>query len=350
MKAKLFRDGEAAVDWRNVPREPSDKGLYGLRPEWIGVTRMLRKKGLTKASVAALMLAAAFPTVGFVTSTPLDPPTPRIAQGPAPTFDFAAATAGWVDEFETFAARRVAEAAADTRENVVVIAKAMPDVSAPLASPSGATTDLSADAETDTRVVTGTIRPHHLPLLPLLPPVPGPDAFKVQSESAKVLKGDRLGASQRIDLKPSQPAAAAPDASPNAGLPPHAELAPMMSNPAAPHGVKMAMLPSVRSDRLKPAGLALATMKPLDLSPQQRPDPFFQGPPMPADPTIDPDAPVLGYADQMSSAEAPFKSLFAVTPAARKSWLAVDNSPPKAKATKPGKVAHAVHRRSRKRG
>jgi hypothetical protein len=314
---------------------------------------MLRKKGLTKVFFAALMLAAAFPAIGFIESTAVDKPR-WIAQGSMPTFDFGAMTAGWVDEFEHLAAGRASrDAAADAGENIVVVTKASPGAEVPLVAPMGESSEpkdvpkpKDVAVEADARLVTGSITSRHQPLLP---PVPGPDAFRVQSESAKVLKGDRLGASQRIDLKPAQPAA--PDAPADAGQPPpHADLAPVKLNLVTVPAVKSAMLLPTRSDRLKPAVVASASMKPMDLSPQQNPDAFFQGPPIPADPTIDPDAPVLGYADQMASAEAPFKSLFAVTPGARKSWLAVDNMPPKAKATKPAKLSHVVRRHGRKQG
>jgi hypothetical protein len=203
---------------------------------------------------------------------------------------------------------------------------------------------LSGDED---QLKTGSISPKQLPLLP---PVPGPDAFKAQ-------KGDRLGASQRAEAErgASLPASPSPDgavpdgASPDAAKAgPHADLAPGNQAPILLPAVKSAMLVPRRTDRLRAAGSAFDAMKPMDLSPAERPDPLFQGPPIPADPALDPDAPVLGYAAQMSSAEAPFKALFAVTPAAKHSWLDVSPPPPKAKATKPSKLAHAVHRRGRK--
>jgi hypothetical protein len=309
---------------------------------------MTSRQSLVRGLVAASLLGTlASPTIGLIVAHPTGPTAPHMTE-PAiplapgsPMGDSAAAKDGWVDNFEHFAARH--SPVADTLDkNVVVVAKAVPGPDAPAAGdlPESiepkdalkaplASTD--APVDDDGLLKTGSIKSQHVPLLP---PVPGPDAFKMH-------KGDRLGVPPRSDPAHTMPGAA------DGTLAPHAALAPSKANAVMLPG-KSSLLSAARGDKLKPVVVASAAMKPMDLAPDH-PDALFQGPPMPADPTLDPDAPVLGYAEQMASAEAPFKSLFAVTPVARHSWLGTDTTAPaKAKAAKPSKVAHILHRHSRK--
>jgi len=314
---------------------------------------MTSTPGLLRGLIAACLIGcAAYPVLGLMTAATTGPHHSEInamtGKPVRPDFDFANKQASWVDDFHRLTRDRDSD---ELDRNVVIVAKAVPSKDA---APDAAIPEMvepkDAPKATPTDDVdqlrTGSINPKQ----PLLPPVPGPDAFKVQ-------KGDRLGSAQRMDAErgaslPTSPSpdGAVPDAvAPDAGKPgPHADMAPGHAAPMMLPAVKSAMLLPHRADKLKPSGPTLAVMKPMDLAPNAAPDPLFQGPPIPADPTLDPDAPVLGYAAQMASAEAPFKALFAVTPAARQSWLNVAPAPPKAKATKPSKLAHAVHHRSRK--
>jgi hypothetical protein len=303
-----------------------------------------RDEGLVRGLVAAIVLATvATPAIGLILARPAGPIVARHidpAARPADDsmFDLTAAKATWLDDFQSFAARRPGSLSDAGDKNVVVVAKAVPGFDAPASGKQPESVELKDMPKTpapldaanpdDAMLKTGSIRPS---ALPLLPPVPDADAFRPH-------KGDRLGG-PRISPGTTTDATAAP----------HAELGPTKANAAALAVGKTASLLPARSDKLKLV-VASASMKPMDLAPV-RPDPLFQGPPIPPDPTIDPDAPVLGYAEQISSAEAPFKALFAVSPVARKSWLAVaPSSPAPSKAAKPSKVARQIHRTRKHNG
>lgn len=260
---------------------------------------------------------------------------------------FAAADTGWVDEFERFAAQRPpADVAAQTAaapeasdRNTLSVAKAAPGLDpADTALEPSLPKDMpkAAAALDDGSLKTGSVRPGHQPLLP---PVPSPEAYRM-------LKGDRLGADRPAAPARVDPVQPMPGAVPDAVGAPHAELAPGRAG-AALAPVRMAQVVLSRGDRTKPTEVASIAMKPFDLAPA-RPDPVFQGPPMPADPKIDADAPVLGYAEQVSSVEAPFKALFAVSPVTKQSWLAGEAAKPKSKATKPARLAHLPHHSTRR--
>lgn len=214
----------------------------------------------------------------------------------------------WVDDFARLAARA----------NSVVLPKsdALPNASTPevrtaaLQAPVVSPAANAASTADDLLLKTSSARPTRG--APLLPPVPDADAFKVR-------KGDRL---------PNQPHPLE-GASTDPVTAPHATLSPShQSRPSGPH-------------------LALAAMKPMDLSPRAMPDAVFQGPPLPpADPAIDPNAPVLGYAEQTAIIETPFRAVFATSPSDKRSWLeaATEKTVAKKPVRKPARAA-ARHRR-----
>jgi hypothetical protein len=308
---------------------------------------MTKRQSVFRGLIAAgLTTCAALPLISVTTAGPTGPRADRHGiPASAPLFDFAAREVGWIDDFEHFAASRVA--AADTVDtNVVVVVKVEPGTEAPSSGqtesiePKDIVKQATLAPVDDPNLATGAVQPKAA--LPILPPVPGPDAFKVH-------KGDRLisdhsGVPMRLESGHNGPANPAPEAA----VSPHAELSPAKGPGIAMPSGKSAMFLATRGDRLKTMALATTYTKPFDLSPGQ-PDAVFQGPPMPADPAIDPDAPVLGYADQMATGEAPFKALFAVTPVQKRSWLAVGTAAQAVKSAKPVKTAHAAgHRKNRK--
>lgn len=214
--------------------------------------------------------------------------------------------ARWVDEFERFAGRR------DLRGGEVTIAKSIvgiqrlpppvvaliappPRVEAPplpqavpLVEPRLAKLPPLPRGDEDSLLKTASLSVRQLPLLP---PVPDPDAFQAQRANRLLNR-------------------------------PHAERAAPLVAPArlaAVHGGPSDRLPRTRLATASSA--AFASMRPLDLAPRPAPDALFQGPPMPpADPAVDPDAPVLAYMGDAPT-EAPFKALFTASPSDKRSWL-----------------------------
>lgn len=216
--------------------------------------------------------------------------------------------AGWVDDFARLAARARSSPVVLQEADVVSTAP-MPDLqTAALPAPvPAASPAVSAD---DLLLKTSSVRPARG--APLLPPVPDADAFKVR-------KGDRLF-NQPHPLQ---------GASTDAVVAPHAMLAP------------------VRQPRGNNQRVASAAMKPMDLAPRATPDAVFQGPPLPpADPAIDPNAPVLGYAEQGVNVDAPFRAVFAVSPSDKRTWLeaATEKTVAKKPVKKPTRAAQR-HRR-----
>lgn len=218
--------------------------------------------------------------------------------------------AGWVDDFAHLAARASGVAAALPKGDAVS-AKTSPDVQTAALSNIAATPVASSAVPVDDLLSkTSSVRPARG--APLLPPVPDADAFKVK-------KGDRLF-NQPHPLE---------GASTDAVVAPHALLSP------------------ARQPRLNGPRVASVAMKPMDLSPRATPDAVFQGPPLPpADPAIDPNAPVLGYAEQGVNVDAPFRAVFAVSPSDKRSWLeaATQKTVAKKPVKKPTRAA-SRHRR-----
>ncbi len=215
---------------------------------------------------------------------------------------------GWVDDFARLAARAPArpvvlpETDSGSTTSMPEAQTAALATSAPIASSVAPAVDLLSQ--------TSSVRPARG--APLLPPVPDADAFKVR-------KGDRL-------LNQPHPLQGA---STDVVVAPHAMLAP------------------VRQPRGNNLRLASAAMKPVDLAPRATPDAVFQGPPLPpADPAIDPNAPVLGFAEQGVNIETPFRAVFAVSPSDKRSWLeaATEKTVAKKPVKKPTRAA-ARHRR-----
>ncbi|MDR3496664.1 MAG: cell wall hydrolase [Ancalomicrobiaceae bacterium] len=203
----------------------------------------------SKAPLAMPLLAAgALSVVAFLAATPTavtpgsDADHPRLA--------FAKSDTDWVAEFQAFAAlARGQELASDGATihagDIGDVAEATdPVAAAPVITPliaSAAPLAGSATARLDGPVdpiVTGSLKPSHRPLLP---PVPGPDAFKVG-------KGDRL---PPIPAMPSKPEARRD----NAGTPsPHADL----SLDAPGHRRPGPRTYSTRADEVEPAPVAPA--------------------------------------------------------------------------------------------
>lgn len=253
------------------------------------VSRLRRRRELAAVSLFVCIAVGSFALLRPTSET--GSPTSSLGR----MFLGAKAETGWVDEFERFAARRDA--------NVIAVPKVLPtDAPSPAApAPDVASIPTAVSLPTpaipdadDGLLTTGSIRPQRA--TPLLPPVPDAEAFKVH-------KGDRL----TNDGHPVQGTAI------DAATGPHATLiAPRSSHAVGP---RLAMNAS-------PVRTAALAMKPMDLAPSAAPDSLFQGPPMPpADPALDADAPVLGYAAQTAGVEAPFKSLFAVSSSDKTSWL-----------------------------
>ena len=298
----------------------------------------MKRAGVVRGLIVACLLGSAIsPIVSLIVAVPAGQVAQRVETDVPSKLNLAVTQSGPQGELEHSAARHTG-----SDDNVVVVAKAI-EPGVPLnglSADSLAPQDVpKASATDDASLKTGSIQAQHLPLLP---PVPGPDAFKVH-------KSDRLGVPQRSDASHIAPGST--DSVPDAGVAPHAELAPTKTNGIALAAAKSAMLLPAHRGRSKPLVTGSIAMKPMNLAPEEQ-DSLFQGPPAPpADPAVDPDAPVLGYAEQMASAEAPFKSLFAVSAVAKHAWLAVDNSlPPDAAKAKPTKLAHLVppHRHARK--
>ena len=319
---------------------------------------MAKSTGLIRKLIAACFLSAAAYSVIGLEAAWRHWPT-GISSGPRQA-DFVAAGHNWVDEFERFAARR-SQAEIQIADTTSLSASAQPSVSAQ----SGRDVDQAiASGKTDrdsvivakrasdsAQVLTGSgaeaLAPRDMPKSarrstaddpmlttgsvptrqPLLPPVPGPETFKA-------LKADRLGRAMHDGTNPVQ---TMPVELPNSssGASPHAELAPGTS--ASVPG-KSAQLSTPRTDKAGSHGANSPILKPTG----EPTDVLIQAQLPKADPSVDPDAPVLGYAEQLATAEAPFKALFSVTPQARHAWL--DVNAPKPAARKVAKVAVMRHK------
>lgn len=185
---------------------------------WTGVTRMARPGRFPPKVPFAkpLMAAGVFSVAAFLAVTPTD-----MSRAPAGQlrFDFARADTGWVSEFQTLASlargQELANASATVHGGDIgdVAETTDPVAVAPViasAAPVAGTASAHLDGPID-RTITGSVKPSRRPLLP---PVPGPDAFKVG-------KGDRLPPIPSIQPMPSKPEAQRDDA----GTPsPHADL------------------------------------------------------------------------------------------------------------------------------
>lgn len=291
MRLMLSRITRVSVDWRK--RMASFSGP---------VSRLRRRREMAAVTLFVCVALGSFALLRPTSET--GAPSSSLAR----IFIGSRPDTGWVDDFARLASRAPARSIA-LPETDTASTTSMPEIQT-AALPASVTASAPAVPADDLLMKTSSSRPARG--APLLPPVPDADAFKV-------IKGNRLV---------SQP---------------HPLEGASTETVVAPH----AMLTPARQPRLNGPRLASAAMRPMDLSPRATPDAVFQGPPLPpADPAVDPNAPVLGYAEQGANIEAPFRAVFAVSPSDKRSWLeaATEKTVAKKPVKKPTRAAQR-HRR-----
>ncbi len=223
---------------------------------------------------------------------------PTAARAP---FDFAHVDTGWVEEFQSFGAFGRQQAVSgdlsatnaphagdvgDAAEVTDTVAAAPVIAADPVA-----TADAKSPAEAPGAVdatITGTISQSQSGT-PLLPPVPGADAFKV----------GKTDQPQPMSLPGLAEPAGSPSASRAGTLSPHAALAPALQVAPLAHAVRPAPGPVLAAVTRKPGAPVKST----------RVDTEEGTPPIVAARTV-PATPALGYANPPDQTAAPFRSLF----------------------------------------